>query len=530
MQIVRIAVFGLLAAAASLAQMPPSIGHGAPLQLSAQQAIELALRSNLDVQIERYSLDLNRLRIAGATGFYDPQVTFSANANSTTTPITSVLQGNTVASINTSARGFNFTVQQNLLTGGNLSLQINDSRNTTNDTFSFVNPLFGSSMNLTLTQPLLRGMARNPQRRQLRILNLDARIGEAQFRQAVSEMLLRVLQQYWELKYALEASKVRQESRQLAASEREQIQQKVQAGLLTPIALASASAEVALREQDIIQGEVQVVRAENALKSLLASNPSDDIWRRTLVPTDWPKPQPVQTTLVEAIDKALHDRPELQASRFQRQQNQIDRDFLKWETKPQVNLVAGIGSIGQAGQVYDLVTDPQSLLPTGRVLDPAGAGFGGLGTATGQVFGFSYPNWSVAVNVQLPILNRAAKANAAQADVTGQRLQAQLKQQQQAIMVEVANAYETVRLQLSVLDVARQTRELSKQQLDGETQRFEAGFTTHFEVLRYQRDLDDARLRELRATVDYEIALAAMRKAIDTLADENDLVIAKATR
>jgi outer membrane protein TolC len=328
----------------------------------------------------------------------------------------------------------------------------------------------------------------------------------------------------------VEAAKVRQESRQLAASERDQIQQKVQAGLLTPIALASANAEIALREQDIIQGEVLVVRAENALKSLLASDPSDDIWRRTLVPIDSPKPEPVQTTLVEAIDKALHDRPELQASRFQRQQNQIDRDFLKWETRPQVNLVAGVGSIGQAGQVYDLITDPQSLLPIGRVLDPAGAGFGGLGTAAGQTFGFSYPNWSVAVNVQLPILNRAAKANAAQADVAGRRLQAQMKQQQQAIMVEVANAYETVRLQLSALDVARKTRELSQQQLDGETQRFEAGFTTHFEVLRYQRDLDDARLRELRATVDYEIALAALRKAIDTLADESDLVIAKQTR
>jgi outer membrane protein TolC len=517
----------MLAARVSLAQTP-SIERGAPLELSAQQAIELALRSNLDVRIERYTLDVNRLRILGAKGFYDPTVSFSTNATSADAPVTSVLQGNSsITNLITTSQGFTSTVQQNLFTGGSLSVQLTNSRNTTNDAFSFVNPLFSSNLNLTLQQPLLRGLVRNPLRRQLRILNLDARIGEEQFRQAVSVMLLNVLQQYWELKYAREAAAVRKESRQLAASDRDQIRQKVQAGLLTPIAVASADAEVALREQDTIQGEMLVITAENALKAQLARDPSDDIWRRTLIPTDSPKPQPLETTLAESIERALRKRPELSATQLQRQQNQIDRDFLRWETKPQVNLVTGFGSTGQAGRVYDLITDPQSLLPAGRVVDPTAPGFGGLGAASGQAFGFSYPNWSVAVNVQVPILNRSAKANAAQADVTGQRLQTQMKQQQQAIMVEVANAYETVRLQLSALEVARQAHELSQEQLSGETQRFEAGFTTQFEVLRYQRDLDDARLRELRATVDYEIALAALRKATDTLADEHDVVIAK---
>ena len=49
-------------------------------------------------------------------------------------------------------------------------------------------------------------------------------------------------------------------------------------------------------------------------------------------------------------------------------------------------------------------------------------------------------------------------------------------------MVEVANAYETVLLQRKVLDVARLARELSEEQVSGETARFDAGFTTHFEV------------------------------------------------
>jgi hypothetical protein len=48
--------------------------------------------------------------------------------------------------------------------------------------------------------------------------------------------------------------------------------------------------------------------------------------------------------------------------------------------------------------------------------------------------------------------------------------------------------------------------------------------------LRYQRDLADARVQELRAIVDYEIALATLRKATAQIIDDNDLVIARTQR
>jgi len=52
--------------------------------------------------------------------------------------------------------------------------------------------------------------------------------------------------------------------------------------------------------------------------------------------------------------------------------------------------------------------------------------------------------------------------------------------------------------------------------------RCEAGFTTQLEVA--PAHLDDARLRE---SVDYEIALASLRKAIDGWADDNDVAVAR---
>jgi len=52
-------------------------------------------------------------------------------------------------------------------------------------------------------------------------------------------------------------------------------------------------------------------------------------------------------------------------------------------------------------------------------------------------------------------------------------------------------------------------RELARQQLEGETKRFESGLSTNFEVLRLQRDLAQAHVDELRALIDYRLAIPA---------------------
>ena len=102
-----------------------------------------------------------------------------------------------------------------------------------------------------------------------------------------------------------------------------------------------------------------------------------------------------------------------------------------------------------------------------------------------------------------------------------------MKNQQQLIIVDVRNAYESLAIQEKRLAAARVARRLSEEQLDGENKRFEAGLSTNFEVLRLQRDLAQSRGQELRARVDYQQALTALRKAMYTIVDDNDIVLAK---
>jgi outer membrane protein len=507
------------------------VGLGTRLELTLRDAIERALRENLDLRAARYDLDIGDLRIAGARGAYDPQAGFSIGRASSSTPTTSILQGGGIATQVASSQTFGPTISQLLPSGGTINASFPTTKASTNDAFSFVDPLFSSDLAIAFQQPLLRGLVNNPVRHELRDLSFDSKITETQFRQAVAEIVQRVEEQYWGLVYADAVRKVREESRDLAARQRDQISQKVEAGLLAPGALTSASAELAGRDQDTLQADVLVVASQNGLKQLLAGDPSAPIWSERLVPIDRPEIRDPPASLSEALHQALERRPELARLGLQTEQRRADRQFANWETKPRLDLSGSFTSIGRAGQVFRPIFDPSGgITPVGREPDPTHPAFGGYRQAWSQVFESAYPQWQVLVDVRMPIFNREAEAQVAQVDVSLHQLDLQVKAQQQVIMVEVANAYETVLLQRRVLDVARQARQLSQEQVDGEMARFDVGFTTTFEVLRYQRDLAEAQVRELRAIIDYQIAVAALRKATGINFDEHDVTLAKTAR
>lgn len=492
--------------------------QGEVLELTFKDALARALAHNLQIRIENYNQAVSEQRIRAARGFYDPAFSFSAGINSNKNPLSGA--GLSLGAGITSVSKFGPSVAQNIPGGGAFTLGLSNNRSLDQTTPGLlINPAFNSSLGFSYTQPLFRGaFTQTAFLRQIRILNLDARITESQFRRTVSEVIQAVQNQYWELVYALESYETQRQSRELALTQYETTRQKVMAGLLTPVALTSARAEVAIRDQATIQAEVQIINAQNGLKQLLAPDPKDPIWNPTVVPVDQPKVQEFKGTMEEAIQTAISRRPELLQLDLQLEQNAIDRQYLKQETRPTVNLTSSLTSLGYAGKVLD----PTTGLPLSQH-----SAFGGYGTSWKQIFGFDFFSWGFGLDIQIPLRNRTALAELAQSQIGQQKLQSQLKNTQQAVIVEVRNAYQVIGVQKKNLEAARLARQLSQEQLDGETARFEAGFTTNFEVQRYQRDLADAKVRELRALVDYQEAVIALLKATDQIVDSNDIAIAR---
>ena len=143
-----------------------------------------------------------------------------------------------------------------------------------------------------------------------------------------------VQNQYWELVYAVEANETQRQSVELAAIQHENNRKRVEIGVMAPIEITSSQAEIARREQEMIQSEVQIISAQNALKRLLASDPGASIWNVVLIPTDVPQIEDVQISLVESIHTAIERRPELEQIQLQMEQNEVDRVTTKRMENP----------------------------------------------------------------------------------------------------------------------------------------------------------------------------------------------------
>ena len=498
------------------------------MELSLQESIRMALSNNLEIAIENYNEDMNREQIIKTRGFYDPTLGFTVGWNSTKRPTTSVLDsgGGLLVNVNDGFT-FNTNLNQNVIGGGVLTVLWNNGRRETNSQFFSVNPSYDTNFNVSFTQPLWRGFGKKTAtERQIKIANLDTKISDAQFKQRVVEIIQQVQNQYWEMVFAVENYDTQRKSVELAIVQHRNNRKRVEIGVMAPIEITSSAAEVATREQSLIQSEVQIINAQNGLKRLLAPDPSAAIWNLTLIPVDRPRLREVSLTLQEAIDTSIRNRPELETIKLQMEQNEVDHRFYQREGKPSLNLRANFGSIGTSGTVFQTVSGEIFERPT-QIPDPDDPRFGTFGTAWNQAFGFDFTNWGIFFDVTVPLRNRSNDADLAMVAISERRLNSQIKNQQQMVIVEVRNAYETIATRKKSLEAARAASRLAQEQLDGENKRFEAGLSTNFEVLRFQRDLSTNQVSELRAQVDYELAVTALQKAMYTIIDENDILSAR---
>ena len=505
--------------------------QGAVLELSLKDAIRLALTNNLEITIEDFNEEINRERSVTTRGFFDPILNFRFGFQSSETLSTNLLTAGAAETFIVDGLVWDQSVDQNVPGGGRLNASFGNNRRKTNDdTFSTINPEFASDFSLGFTQPLWRGFLRTATDRELKLINLDSEISDSQFRQRVSEIVQQVENQYWELVFTIENQETRRQSMSLAVVQYENNRKRVEIGVLAPIEITAARAEVSTREQEMIQAEVQIVNAQNALKRLLAADPQDSIWNLTLIPTEAPKTEQIGIDLHQAIEAALSRRPELEQMKLELGKNDVDQEYYQRESKPTVNLQVSFGSTGRAGTVFDIVPvfdEDGDVIDQERVPAPDSPFFGNFIQSIDQVFRLNFTNWAVFADVQIPLRNRTANGQLAQVGLARERLLSQVKNQQQLIMVDVRNAFEGLAIQRKSLEAANVARQLSQEQLDGENKRFEAGLSTNFEVLRFQRDLAQARVQELRALVDYQLALTALEKAMDTIVNENDIVLAR---
>jgi outer membrane protein TolC len=486
--------------------------------LTLRETIELALSNNRDIEVSRKTVRMAEFDLQSTRGFFQPRLSGQAYYDHTTTPNVSIFSNNQK------------TNQGTLL--GNAALQafapkygtvftgsFNNSRVTSDNPISILSPQYTSTMAFALTQPLFRGRKIDAARRSIEIFKKNLSLTDTQFRQRSIEIVAGAEKAYWDLAFALRNLQVQRDTVRDAKAQLEHNRRLVDEGQLAPIDIVAAETQVANFEQAVYDALNVVNQAENALKNLISPGRGDRIWSEALTPIDTVEIEAPRTTLTEAMEMALTNRPEIEINRAQREINAIDQRLYHDQKRPQIDLIASYSSSGVGGKqnpdFSPTFPTPCSTAPTSPACAQQQANLALLtGNPLNGIFANRYPTYRIGIQFNLPLFgDKTAGALLGKSKVEAERIETQREQLEQGIQVEVRNALQAIRTSEARLRAAAVARENTAKQYDSEQRKLDAGQSDVYKVLERQTALAAARSNELRARTELNKAIAELERA-----------------
>ncbi|HOL70543.1 MAG TPA: TolC family protein [Bryobacteraceae bacterium] len=567
--------------------------RGGNIYLSLQDAIALALENNLDIAIQRYApinaeASLLRAKAGGplrgvptsvqtvttnilsqvtgtgsgtggggggsvsgsgggaggtiitATGTsipnLDPSFYVAGSAAHRTNPQTNSFTTGT-NSLVLSNKSFSAGIQKAFLTGTSVSLGWNNNNVKTNAFRNDYNPYTNANLELTISQRLLQGFGPAVNSRNIRIAQNNRKVSDLAFKQQVIATVSQVIAGYWDLVTFHENVKVRRQALELSKKLYEDNKKQVEIGTLAPIEIVRAEAEVASNQQALVNAETQLLQQETALKNALSRTgvASPTIAEARIIPTDRitvPEEEQIEP-IQDLVAQALENRPELLQSRISIESTRIGLKGTKSQLLPSLDIQASFQNNALAGQ---LNTVPVPNIPG---IDPnqfqRGVGgdpffIGGVGTAFRQLFRRNFPDYSIAFQLNVPLQNRAAKADMIMDQVSLRQQELQQQRLINSIRMDVRNALIALQQARAAYQAAVKARELAEQTVDAEQKKYALGASTIFFVIQYQRDLAQARSQEVAAESAYAKAKVMLDQAVGRILEAYNISIEEAEK
>jgi len=478
--------------------LPPLQGGRVLVEITLDEAIALALERNLDVQSARLNPQIQRYSLQAAEAAFSTTLSSTYGYNSSTNQSTSQLDGGLLTS--TQRQTFNASISKMMpFYGGRLSADFNNNRTETTNSFSTLNPSYRSALSFNYTQPLLAGLRTDNERTALETQAIQGDISNIQLTGQIATITHFVRVNYWNLRAAIEQIEIQR--RNLAQAQELLIQNgiRVQLGTLADLQVIQAEAQVANAEQSLLNAEMQWRNQELVFKRLLMSGADDPLLTQTLNPIGLPVLEEQDVDIDAAIAIALEERADIRQTRRQRVITELDLAVTKNNTRPDLNLTAGYSLAGVGGDQFSragLGGDPV-LIDSGGYLD-------GLNT----IWDRNTPTWNVTLNFSYPIGNKGARANLRRGELQIEQTDLAIRSQELTIVTEVTNAGLSVNDNFLLLQAAQRSREAFQRAAEVELTRFNVGASTNYEVTLAQDALTSALLSELRAMINYAIAIA----------------------
>jgi outer membrane protein TolC len=494
------------------------------LELSLRSYIELVMANNTDVALQRLTVYTFKNAIERAFAPFDPAFIGSFNTSRSNTPSNDLLAGATVLS-NLSQRA-NFNYIQTLETGTQYQVGFLGLKSANNSAFTNFNPSIQSNLQVQITQPLLRNRGAYINRIPILIARSRLRAGEADMRERITTLLSQAENAYWDVIDAREALVVRQKSLELADAFLKRSRRELELGAISPLEIFQPEQQFATAQVGVTLAEYRLKQREDALRKWIGADLHPTIRKLPLVLTETVMADTESVLLIdtdEAIEKALRLRPEIESSRFNTDVADLQITSATNRLRPDLSLTGNYTSQGRGGNFFQRTFAGAAGVgstPTSITVIP-----GGLSDALNQLFYFNYPVYGFSLNLRLPLRDRAAAADLADAALSKKQQMLSLRNLEQRIRLEVLNALSGVEQSRAGIKQATVARHFAQERLNAEQKRYELGVSQIFLVLQAQTDLTTAESELLTQSIAYRRNVIALLQVTGDLLNERGVVI-----
>jgi len=394
----------------------------------------------------------------------------------------------------TDSYDLDFELSKTLLSGGRVAFGIDDNKNRFEPGRFPLNPRYGSSLDLSFTQPLLQGGGWAVNRVPIVLARIDTERSYFQFKDSVQLMVHGVIQAYW----ALVLARTELWTREQQVEQTQFAFERADARFRLDIANRGEVAQTRLALENfrasLIAAKANVLQREAALLNLLGLPPYDT---QRVTPITPPSKERLDVDWQETMVLAEQYRPDLIELKLILEADQQQLLLARNQAMPRVDAVALYRWNGLEG-----------IMPTGA---PISASLG------------SHADWTLGVNFSVPLGLRQARSVLRQRELLIARDRANLDQGMHSTVHQLALTIRNLDQFYEQYRAYRETRAAARRNLEQQMATYSVGSTIYLNVLQGIVDWGNSVSSEATALSQYNIELASLENETGTILETHGI-------
>jgi outer membrane protein TolC len=521
-------------------------GAGSELKmLTLGEAVQMALKNNLDAKIEEVGILMENARVRNAYGEYDPVFSFSATRSWTQQPDSrnnissadavaqlSALQAQIAAINNNTLANQQFTnailqalgrppqtfepipTTTDLTSEGTivfdqdldrseialqarspigtiirLSARAQRLRSTFEGDTRTITPIYTGTTSIEAKQPLFKDAGFDANLADIRISRKNKQAQELTWRFKVESTLQNVVSTYYEMLEGIADLENKGDAITAGLQLVAESQRRVELGFFTPYQVQQAQVQLQFDRENLLLGKNFYLGRQYQLQQLVLPEYSNGRLR-VFLPTKMPSLRVPKLDREELLATAYENRLDYKAALALAEAEDVRVKFAKNQRKPQVDVV---GSYGWTG------------------LDT------GYRDAFNQMTNSQGPSWQLGIQGSFPLGGIQPRAQLDLAEARKQQALLKIQQIELNIGLNVEQAIELIRTNQDRLKTAQLTVKTAEEATRVGYRQMQEGMIDSFNFIDQQRRLYDARTRELNARAELNKSITQLWLATGTV-------------